>query len=114
MIQDATTPIVKIAANVNWEIAQDPDSGLWIGVCDALRLNADGETFQELQECMSEAMELLFLDLYEEGDLEEFLHDHGWTMQEPATAAPAASRPRFDVPYTHHVTELPDLMAALA
>ena len=94
----ASTPVFKIEGKMHWRAAQDPESGYWVATCDMLGLNAGGETFEKLQECMAEVMEFLFVDLHEDGDLDEFLKEHGW---EPDFTAP---QPEIEV------TELPALL----
>jgi predicted RNase H-like HicB family nuclease len=106
----ARTITVRIDAKVQWSFAQDPDSGEWIGVCPDLNLNAVGDTFAELQQCVSEAMELLFLDLFREGQLEVFLRKHGWTPQ--IKLPKQGSTPRFDTSYVTRLTSPRELMSA--
>ena len=89
--------VVRIrATNIVWRGVQDPKTGHWIGVCDALNLNAVGDTYLELQACANEAVALLMTDLFETGELEAFLRRNGWTPggQLPHTGARVA----FDVP----------------
>ncbi len=106
----AQTVRVRIEANVEWRVAQDPDSGEWIGVCPALNLNAAGDTFAELHQCAGEAMHLLFLDLFKEGELEAFLREHGWT---PDIRLPKqGSNPSFDTSYNTRLTRPRELMPA--
>jgi predicted RNase H-like HicB family nuclease len=88
--------IVQVQAkNIAWAGYQDPKTGTWIGVCQALNLNAVGDTFAELQACANEAMDLLFTDLLEDGELDAFLRRNGWSLK--AAPSPGA-HPRFDVP----------------
>lgn len=88
--------MVKFESSVPWKVARDPESGTWIGVCDALNLNAVGDTWIEFAQCASEAMELLFQDLFESGELEGFFRENGW-VQAVNLPAPGTT-PRFDVP----------------
>ena len=73
-----STPVFKIEGKIDWRAAKDPESGYWVATCEMLGLNAGGETFEELQECMAEVTEFLFADLHEDGDLDQFLKEHGW------------------------------------
>ena len=63
----ATT--VEIDGTVEWNVAKDEESGLWVGVCPALNLNTDGKTFPELWEGMNEAIGMLFSVLHEDREL---------------------------------------------
>ncbi len=101
---------VTIQANVEWAFAQDPASGEWIGVCEPLNLNAMGDTFAELQQCASEAMHLLFLDLFRDGELDAFLKEHGWTPHSPLPEKD--SNPHFDTSYRTRLARVRELLPA--
>lgn len=89
--------ILRIDAQVVWEVAYDPESEMWIGVCPALNLNALGETQAEMQKCANEAVQALFADLYVAGELEEFLRKNNWGWQ--GNGILGAEPPRFDIPF---------------
>ena len=89
--------LVHIEANVIWNAVHDRVSGYWMGACPPLNLNAIGDSWEELQEAANEAMQLLLMDLFREGELERFLRINGWR---PLNALPTTnSVPRFDVPF---------------
>lgn len=79
-------------------------SGVWIAVCDALRLTIEGDTWRELQDTAAEAAELLFEDLLEDGELEPLLERLGW---EPINPLPEdyTSDVVFDIPLTYTLTD---------
>lgn len=86
---------VQIQGQIFWIAHRDPATGRWLGVCPPLNLNAVGDTFAELQVCANDAMALLFLDLFESGELQTFLMKNGWqAIGLPGTGA----APRFDIP----------------
>jgi len=91
--------LVRIEADLMWEVARNPTTGRFIGVCRALNLNAVGDTWGEFQECANEAIQLLFADLFTEGELEEFLRRNGWRALGPLPAQRSVT-PRFDVPFS--------------
>ena len=93
-----------------WNIAKDPDSGGWFGVCDDLNLNADGETLEDLDQCIGEVMSLLFLDLSLDGELEEFLQARGWEAISPV---PRGEAVRFDV-VEKQIRKLPEIVTTPA
>lgn len=104
--------LVQVDANLAWEVFQDPQSGRWIGVCRPLNLNAVGETWIDFQQAAAEALQLLLIDLFEDGELEAFLRHNNW---HPKTAlpAPGTAVPRFDVPFSvERKTRLQELLAA--
>ena len=77
-------------------IAQ-PDSGPWVGFCDALKLTAQSDTWAELMQDIAWAMGVVFEDLLETGNLEEFLEERGW---EAAIPEPHEfKKVKFDVPF---------------
>ncbi len=94
--------LYRINASINWLVAHDPQDGLWFAVCPSLNLNADGTTREELDSCMAEAVNLLFTDLHENGEFNQFLRDRGWSASLEAGEA-LGSGPTFAVPF--QVTE---------
>jgi hypothetical protein len=95
-VSAAKTQVVQIQANnLVWEAAPDPKTGVWIGVCRALNLNAVGDTWAEMQESANEAMVLLFTDLFTEGELPAFLRQNGWQQLGLLERGKA---PQFDIP----------------
>ena len=101
--------MVRIEANITWQAAHDEQSSMWIGACPALNLNALGETWIELQENASEALELLLQDLFLENELEAFLRQRGWHVTE---IPPPGSNPNFDVPFKVERKEIAKLVAS--
>ena len=91
--------LVRTQGVAEWEIVEDEESGVWVGLCAGLGLNADGRTFSELQECMREVMEDLFTDLVETGDLVPFLQERGLECSEEVVEAPSGVPLRVDMPY---------------
>lgn len=67
-----------VQAEIVWSISRDSASGQWIGICDSIGLTASGDTYSEAVESCNQAMDLMFKDLLESGDLEEFLQLRGW------------------------------------
>lgn len=89
--------VVQIEASILWEAVYDPQKRIWMGVCNALNLNAVGDTWADLQACANEAMQLLFEDLAESGELTSYLQRMNWQISSPATTL-AGTTPKFDVP----------------
>ena len=88
--------LVQIEASIVWESYRDPRTGTYTAVCRMLNLNAVGDTAAELQACANEAMQLLFEDLFETGELEKFLRENGWR---PRGELPSPDKSvRFDIP----------------
>lgn len=95
MFSRKKTITVRIEAQIFWLARQNPATGRWLAVCPPLNLNAEGDTYAQLQACGNEATALLFQDLVEDGELATFLHKNGWQMigvPQPGT------RTQFDIP----------------
>ncbi len=102
---------IEAAVKVQWRVAQDPESGEYIGICDALNLNAAGDNWAEFLASASEAIEVLFDDLFHDDEVEGFLREHGWRMR---GKLPRSGKPRFEVPFDIEQHPFQELMAARA
>lgn len=103
--------LYRIDANVKWFMAHDPQDGLWIAVCPSLNLNADGTTREELDSCIAEVVHLLFTDLHENGEFDQFLTDQGWTAKREIRET-LGGGPTFRAPFQVTQREnVEDLMA---
>jgi predicted RNase H-like HicB family nuclease len=103
--------LVEIRARVRWQVAQDVTDGHWFGVCPDLNVSAAGDSWTEFQECASEAMSLLFQNLFKRGEMEGFLRRHGWTTNRPLPEP--GTRATFVVPYgIEHRDRVRDLATA--
>ena len=76
----ASGNLVRIDGSVEWKVWQT-DSGEWVGVCDALGVTLQSETWAEMMEDISDGLELIFKDLIEENEFERFLSDRGWVAR---------------------------------
>ena len=104
-MSDAT--IVRIAAQVEWEVAHDPATGTYVGICESLNLNAAGDTMQDFVECANEATAVLFDILISSGEFEAFLQERGWSY-----TGQIDKTPRVDIPFSIEQTgRLGDLVA---
>src|SRR5262245_3688363 len=97
-----------VATNVKWRVARDPESGEYVGICDALNLNAAGDSWEEFQACANEAIELLFKNLYEENEVESFLRSQGWTLM--GELPKSGKAPRFDLPFGIELRPFAEMM----
>ena len=89
---------IHVKAQIMWAKKQ-VRSGTWIAVCDALGLTIEAENEAELQSMIEETQHFLFLDLFEDGALDRFLRERGWTTTAPIPASSPESGVRFDVPF---------------
>lgn len=90
--------VIGVEANIVWRYFQDRESENWIGICDPLKLTVEGETLPELNEAITEAMDLLFNEMLSSGGLNRFLKEHGWRLNAPAPERKTRQDITFDVP----------------
>ena len=86
--------VVHIDAEIPWRISRADDDH-WVGICDALALTVESETWAELMENIALTLDAMFQDLLAGNELDPFLRDRGWTAQVPDDAEPV----RFDIPF---------------
>lgn len=89
--------IVQVQGQVQWEFHKDQASGRWIAVCKPLAITIEADTHTELRENIEDTLRLFMRSMFEDGEFERFLRDHGWTAANvPRNIAPRDIR--FDVP----------------
>lgn len=80
----------EVEGKLAWKVGQTPN-GNWVGICPALNLTLEGETFQELQEIIGEGIQL-FLSVAELGAdmneravevVQDKLAHKGWAIPYP-------------------------------
>lgn len=89
---------IQIDANIKWVVQQQP-SGRFVAWCDELGLTVEGDNQADLASVIGEAMHVLFTDLFQEGDLAEFLRDHGWKTNSPLPERATEDGVAFEVPF---------------
>ena len=93
-----TTEMIRIRADLEWRIEQSAEMPVWIGICDALQLTVQSDSWRELAEDISETLDVIFFDLIAENQLNEFLASKGWNLESeiPSQLPPDV---KFDVPF---------------
>ena len=86
---------ISIHANVIWRATQSKRSAVWVADCEDLGLVVEADSLDALYSSIMENMELLFSDLLEEDDLDEFLGEKGWQYSGNAKAP----EPHFYIPW---------------
>lgn len=81
---------------VQWRVTKT-QTGQWVAVCDPFGLCMEGESLDDLHANINETIQLLFEDLFEDGELEKFLTDRGWTAQ--PIVPESDGRVGFEVPF---------------
>jgi hypothetical protein len=77
--------------------------GVWIGICDSLKLTVQSDTWAELMEDISSTLDAMMIDLLSNNEFDRFMIDHGW---QPIGAIPVNhANLRFDLPFTPQMEE---------
>jgi hypothetical protein len=108
--------LVRIDAQLGWEVARDLRSDRWVGLCRPLGITAEAETWEKLAGAMGEVVNELMRDLLADGELPAFLKDLGW-QSSAETPIPKVVPPEgiaFDVPMDILVKSASELSCAHA
>ena len=89
---------ITIRTLLQWMVTVLP-SGRWLGVCDALGVTAEGSDETELRGLIEETQYTLFLDLLEDGELDQFLRERGWNTGAPIPTRMPDDGVQFEVPF---------------
>jgi hypothetical protein len=94
----AASTIVRfpLTVQVPWRALRG-EAGVWIGICDALKLTAQATTWIGLTRAVEEIMQDYIRDLATEGRLEQFLEEYGLEPNDFPRPIPAEGV-EFDVP----------------
>ena len=90
--------IVQVEGQVRlpWAVTR-AKGGNWVAVCQPLGLTIQSDTWAHLMEDIAQALNALFVDLIQEGELDRFLREHGWRLVGPVPSKPDEAW--FDVPF---------------
>lgn len=91
--------MIRVHANLEWQINQSKSLPVWIGICDALNLTVQSDSWRELAEDISETLDAIFLDLIGENQLGEFLQKNGWEL-EGDIPSHIPQDVKFDIPFS--------------
>lgn len=69
----------EIESLIGWQAFRSTSNDVWIAQCDALGLTLEAKTLDDLHSLIPEALSDLLTDLIEEGDLDAFLREKGWS-----------------------------------
>ena len=88
---------IHVESNLQWK-AIHSESGVWVAACEPLGVTMEADTLDELYEVIGESCSVLFLDLYEDDQLDSFLRSRGWSasdLPESTSGKPV----EFEVPW---------------
>lgn len=92
---------VQIEGQLQWHFREDRLTKTWIGVCDALKQTALGDSFRDLIEnAIPNLIDELLTDLVASNEFDRFLHQRGWKVIGPMpTRLAQDERYKFEVPF---------------
>ena len=70
---------VRAEGSAEVSALRNPETGMWVGECDALGIVVEADSLDELHALVEEAITLLFADLIADGEARAFLEARGWT-----------------------------------
>ena len=89
---------IRLNVKVLCNVMRVADSDVWIGECDALGVIVEGKSLDDVQTATDEALSLLFEDLLEDNELDDFLRDRGWALIDPVPDLEEATARHIRVP----------------
>ena len=101
---------IETRAELPWAVIR-AKGGNWVAACDPLGLTVQSDTWAHLMEDIAQALNALFLDLLQEGELDRFLRDRGFQAISPLPSKPDDTW--FDVPFSASRTTARDFEVAV-
>ena len=69
---------IRVQSEIQWIATASEAPGLWVAHCEPLGISLTAESLDEMHSLIDEASQLLFLDLFEDNELDRFLTERGW------------------------------------
>ena len=70
--------VIEVESTLEWTATQSPTNHKWVAECEPLGLSMEGDSLDELHGLIPEACFALFVDLFENSEIERFLRERGW------------------------------------
>lgn len=93
-----TEIVIEVTSTLEWTATQSEKGNRWIAECAALGLSMEGKSLDELHSLIPEACFALFIDLFEDNELNQFLTERGWQAVNMPTD-PVADEIGFSIPW---------------
>lgn len=91
--------LVQVRAQLQWAVYQEREAHRWIAACDPLNITVSADSEDAVKAAAEDAINLLFTDLFESGELEDFLSQKGWHTDRPLPQREVGRRaPEFRIP----------------
>jgi hypothetical protein len=98
--------IVPIEADIQWLAERSPTSNRFIAVCETMNLSMEADSIDEFHKLVYETMQLVFLDLLQDNDLDSYLEERGWNAS--GLTSGVTSETKFSFPWTLTVRTIGD------
>ena len=69
---------IRMQSEIQWIATASEVPGLWVAHCKPLGISLTADSLDEMHSLIDEASQLLFLDLFEDNELDRFLTERGW------------------------------------
>ena len=77
-MEEVIIMMINTKVHVRCTAHQSTESGRWIGECKDLGVAVEADDLDGLRSMFGEALQLLFTDLAEDGELEAYMAARGW------------------------------------
>jgi hypothetical protein len=106
--------IVSIQAKLVWKWGRSK-RGLYLATCPAIKQTVQADRWEDLLGSINESLDSTLREVFESGDFENFLREHGWKAQNVPPNSPKGKRGgvSFDVPFDLRGVRSRDLEEAL-
>ncbi len=89
---------IQVQAQLVWAATRTKRNTL-VASCDPIGLTVEADNEHELGSLIGEAIHVLMSDLLEDGELPQFLQQHGWRPNQPIPSRMPEGGVKFDVPF---------------
>lgn len=69
---------IHMQSKIQWIATASEEPGVWVAHCDPLGISLTADSLDEMHSLIDEACQLLFLDLFQDNELDRFLAERGW------------------------------------
>jgi predicted RNase H-like HicB family nuclease len=90
----------QLNAQVQWAVVRDEAAQRWVAICDPMGITVEADSHTELRENITDAMNLMLVNLLRSGELDHFLKARGWQAHPliEQVEESDSDTPFFDVP----------------
>ena len=78
---------IEVSSTLQWTATQTALGTRWMATCEPLGISVEGESLDEVHGLIPEACFVLFTDLIEDNEFDEFLTARGWRSRNQPTGS---------------------------